>query len=113
MLEPGCGDGCFSWRASKVASFIGASVSSEQANLTAPLKSPSSSFADTRAARIVVGSSAGRKRFLVVDRIRAGGGSASSLSWLLIAVARDLRHSPLSGCLRQRLLIQSSRFHEV
>ena len=77
MLESGCGDGCFSWRASKVASFIGAigaSVSSEQANLTAPLKSPSSSFADTRAARIVVGSSAGRKRFLVVDPLHPSAG---------------------------------------
>ena len=42
------GDGCFSLRADKVASLDSAKVSSEHASRTAPLKSPSSSFDDTR-----------------------------------------------------------------
>ena len=42
MVESGCGAGCFLLRVSRVASFIGASVSSELASLTVPLKSPSS-----------------------------------------------------------------------
>ena len=50
MMESGGGGGCFLLGASRVASFRGGSVSSELANLIAHLKSPSSSFADTRAA---------------------------------------------------------------
>ena len=52
MMESGCGGGCFSLSASRVASFRGASVSSELANLIAPLKSFSSSFADTCTANL-------------------------------------------------------------
>ena len=39
-----------------MAGSMSAMQSSEQANLTAPLQSPSSSFADTRAARDLIGS---------------------------------------------------------
>ena len=52
--EPGGSGGCFAPTADKVSSFISANVSSEQANLTAPLTSPSSSLEDTRLARFVV-----------------------------------------------------------
>ena len=52
----GWGGECFSWRALRVAGSTSAKESSEQANLTAPLKSPSSSFAETRAARTLMGS---------------------------------------------------------
>ena len=38
MVESECGAGCFPLRASRVASFIGASVSPELASLTAPLR---------------------------------------------------------------------------
>ena len=48
--------GCFSSRDSKVDSFISAKVSLEQTNLTAPLKSPSSSSQDTRKAKEFAGS---------------------------------------------------------
>ena len=89
MELSGCGGECFSCRAWKVASFMGTSVSSELASLTAPLKSPSSSFADTRAARYLRESS-GEKRPLLGLGPRPGGGSASSLSCLLTAVPRDL-----------------------
>ena len=97
----------------KVASFMGARVSSEHANLTAPLKLPSSSFVDARGARIVVGSSAGIWCFLVLDLIGMDGGSVFSLSWLLIAVAGDLWQSSLPDCLRWHVLKHSSQFHEV
>ena len=92
---------------------MGARVSSEQANLTAPLKLPSSSFVDARGARIVVGSSAGRWCFLVLDLIGMDGGSVFSLSWLLIAVAGDLWQSSLPDCLRWHVLKHNSQFHEV
>ena len=49
--------GCFALRASKVASFMVASVSSELTSLITPLESLSSSFADTQAARRVAKSS--------------------------------------------------------
>ena len=42
-----CGGGCFSWRVLKVALLLLAVIASKQASLTAPLKSPSSSFDDT------------------------------------------------------------------
>ena len=51
--EPGGCGRCFALRADKVSSFNSA-VSSEQAILTAPLKSPPSSLEDTRLARFVV-----------------------------------------------------------
>lgn len=102
MLESERGDGCFSLRASKVVPFMGASVSSEQANLTAPLQSLSSSFADTCAARVAVGLSVSGLHFLILGQFAADGWSRSFLNWLLIAVARGLvRHPLLSGCLRQ------------
>ena len=50
------GRGCLSWRATKVVSSGGANVSSEQAILMAPLKSPSSSLAETRPAKDLRGS---------------------------------------------------------
>ena len=74
----------------------------EQANLTAPLQSLSSSFADTCAARVAVGLSVSGWHFLILGQFAADGGSRSFLNWLLIAVARGLvRHPLLSGCLRQ------------
>jgi len=91
MIELGCTGGCYSTRASYMASFIGASVSSEQASLAVPLKSPSSSLTDTR-----VASESSRERWLLLLwDLALGGGSTSSCSCLLMAVARDQLHPPL------------------
>ena len=104
------GGGCFCWRPVKVESLISAIVSSEQASLTAPLKSPSSNFEDTRAARYSTGSQ-GR-----ICPDLAGGldaGSASSLSCLLTAEAKNQRRPPLRGTRKQRALKQRRRSHEA
>ena len=52
----GCGGGCLDLRAARVSSSRSVRESSEQARWTAPLKSPSSNLAETRAARVVRGS---------------------------------------------------------
>ena len=57
--------------------------------------------------------SSGEKRPLLGLGPRPGGGSASSLSCLLTAIVRDLRHPPLSRCPRQRVLKYSKRTHEA
>ena len=57
MVESGWGGGCLSLRAVRVSSLRSAMVSLEDVRQTAPLKSPSSSLADIRAAsdsRVVV-----------------------------------------------------------
>ena len=46
MAESGGGPGCFDWRAIGFSSLKLASLSSEDANLTAPLISPSPNFSD-------------------------------------------------------------------
>ena len=55
-LVSGWGSGCLAFRAAMEASPSLATESSEQANWTAPLKSPSSSFSDTLDARNCRGS---------------------------------------------------------
>ena len=112
MVESECGAGCFPSRASRVASFIGASVSSELASLTANLRSPSSNFADMRAANRVSRSSV-RRCFLTGLGLAVGGGSTSSLSCLLTAETSDCRHPPHAGHLRQRALKRNRRIHKV
>ena len=59
MLVLGCGGGCLAFRAARVSESRFASVSSEHASRTAPLKSPSSSLLATRAARVARGSELG------------------------------------------------------
>ena len=51
MMDWGCGGGCFSHREASVASHLFAIESSEEASRTAPLTSPSSNLAATRAAK--------------------------------------------------------------
>ena len=99
MVHPGGGVGCLSFKAAKVTSFEAARVSSEHAKRTAPLKSPSSSFADTRRPR---DSRLSLGELLFLEQTLAGGGFASSLSCLLIMEGKDLRWPPLIGTLRQR-----------
>ena len=112
MVESGCGAGCFPSRASRVASFIGASVSSELASLTAHLRSPSSNFADMRAANRVSRSSV-RRCFLTGLGLAVGGRSTSSFSCLLTAEASDCQHPPRAGHLRQCALKRNRRIHKV
>ena len=51
MMDWGCGGGCFSRREASVASHLSAIESTEEANRTAPLTSPSYNLTATRAAK--------------------------------------------------------------
>ena len=86
MHESGWGGGCLALRAASDSSFCSAIEASEQARRMAPLKSPSSSLVDTRAAR----DSSGLQAFLGRQCVECWGhgGSASSLRSLLTSVAR-------------------------
>ena len=88
--------------------------SSEQASLTAPLKSPSSSSRETLVARYSMGSWEGdfptlRRGAVAADVIVWT--SAFSLSCLLIAEANDLLLPPLRGVRRHRELNRRRRSH--
>ena len=87
-----------------MAGSTSAKESSEQANLTAPLKSPSSSFAEARAARPLMGSR-GRALYLQPGRPwpREAGGSCSLSICSLMAEVKDILRPILEGTLRQRL----------
>ena len=90
MADSGWGGGCLSCRAAKVVSLEGARVSSELAILTAPLKPPSSSLAETRAANDLMGSRIGV--FLLLGRgliVASTGKSASASICLLTSVAKE------------------------
>ena len=90
MADSGWGGGCLSCRAAKVVSLEGARVSSELAILTAPLKSPSSSLAETRAANDPMGSQIGV--LLLLGRglvVASTGKSASASICLLTSVAKE------------------------
>ena len=89
MAESGCREGCLSKRAVKVASSRGAKVSSELANLTAPLKSPSSSLAETRVASDLRGSQVGGRILLGRGLASVSGGSISASICLLTRVAKE------------------------
>ena len=75
-----CGKGCFSRRAERVLLLTSAIVSSDEAKQIAPLKSPSSSFAATRAAKF----SGGTSGTLFVDLPGTLGGGSGSASFLII-----------------------------
>ena len=92
MEESRWGGGCLAWRAAKMDGLVSATWSSEQANRTAPLKSPSSSLADTRVAR--------GRGWEGRDRPMSGG-SASSASCLLKAETKEPCRPWLKGTLRQ------------
>ena len=81
----------------------GASVSSELAILTAPLKSPSS-FAETRAAKDLSGSLEKYWPLLGRGSAVASGGSVSALICLLTRVANEPPWAPLRGNLKHREL---------
>ena len=91
----------------------GASVSSELAILTAPLKSPSSSFAETRAAKDLSGSLERYWPLLGQGSAVASGGSVSTSICLLTRVANEPPWAPLRGNLKQRELKRDKRSHEV
>ena len=110
MSESGWGSGCFCLRAASVESLMSAIMSSEQAIRTAPLKSPSSILKATRVASRSSGLRGLAPRPLQVVREHAGG-SASSLMWLLMAVARFRRLPPLCGARRHRIAKHSRRSH--
>ena len=86
-------------------------LSSEEARRTAPLKSPSSSLAETLPAKVSTGSRVNLPvRLLGADWTKVG--SASSLiSWLVCEV-KLLRWPPLSGTRRQRAGKQNRRSQE-
>ena len=86
-------------------------LSSEEASRTAPLKSPSSSLAETRAARVSRGSRSGLLFLLSGTGCSwSGVGSDSSPISRLMRDARILRCPPLSGTRRQRGAKQNRRF---
>ena len=91
LSESGWVAGCFCLRAASVVSLMSAMVSSEQAIWTAPLKSPSSIFMATRVASRSSGLRSLVPGPLWVVREHARG-SALSLMWLLMAVARFRRY---------------------
>ena len=81
---------------------MSAMVSSEQVNFTAPLKSPSS-FEETREAKVLRGSWGGPR--VCLERVLVGGvveQFVSSLSCLLIAMAKDRRWPRRGGDLKHR-----------
>ena len=105
-------DSSFTSRRVASVSLLGTAIpSSEEARRTAPLKSPSSSLAETLPAKVSTGSRMNLPvRLLGADWTMVG--SASSLISWLVCEAKLLRWPPLSGTRRQRAGKQNRRSQE-